>query len=368
MDILERIKKGVQGIHISNMTNSDIAKSTDWVKTPSLDLNRVLSGSLVKGLPNKNLIAIVGPEGTMKSSFIILTMAEAQRNGYTPVIIDTERGVDNAFCSRWGLNTDNVIYAYTPWVDKVKSILASIKDSGDKKLIIGIDSIGGLDRWKSFTDALGDNPKSDQGQLQKSIRSLLKLLLNICIEQESIGIVSGHLYGRPGMIPLPDQIGGGHAMRLFPSILINLKKKAIKEEGKTIGTEISASTLKNRIYPPFQTATVSIDYTKGINVYSGIIDLMLEAGLIEKSGVWYSYRGEKLGQGKTNAEIALEAFPGLIKKLDEWLKMTGYSNISEGIKEAEELFEQKEIKKPGPKVEKIDGKVIVKNERSGEIF
>ena len=148
--------------------------------------------------------------------------------------------------------------------------------------------MGGLDRYKSFTDALGGEPKADQGLLQKEIRSTLKLLLNICIAQNSVGIACGHYYGSPSTVPMPDQIGGGKAMKLFPSIIISLKKQFLKEgdvkSGDVIGNRITATTLKNRMYPPFQQATVDIDYKNGLNKWAGMLDLAIETGVIKKGG------------------------------------------------------------------------------------
>jgi recombination protein RecA len=352
----QKISKNVKGVHVATMSESNIATSKNWVKTPCLDLNRVLSGNLFKGIQTRTLLGIVGPEHTMKSSFMVLCMVEAQKEGFKPVIIDTEGGCDSQFCKRWGLDPDNVLYIYTPWVNEVKVILAQIKETQEEKYIIGLDSAGGLDLIKSYNDALGGDPKADQGQLQKQIRSVLKLFLNICITQNSVGIICGHLYGKPSSVPMPDQIGGGKAMKLFPNVLINLKKTNIKEGNNIIGNEISATTLKNRVYPPFQTATVSIDYREGINKHAGIIDLGIEAGLIKQAGAWYSLvSDEKLGQGRKNAEKELENFPQLLEDLNKWLEKTGYSTIDENIKEAEKLL-QEEVKKETEESEKQEVK------------
>ena len=343
-ELKEKIDKNVKGVHASILSESKIASNRFWIKTPALDLNRILSGSLNKGIQSRNLIAIVGPEHTFKSSFMVLCMVEAQKQGLKPVIIDTEGGITNEFCNRWGLDPKNVLYVYTPWVSEVKSVIAQIKDTEDEKYVIGIDSVGGLDRLKSFTDAVGGVPKADQGLLQKEIRSTLKLLLNVGINQNSIGIVCGHLYGKPSMIPMPDQIGGGKAMKLFPSVIINLKKEHIKENDVIIGTKITATTLKNRNYPPFQQATIKINYKDGIESYAGIIDLGIKAGMVNKSGSWYSYSEEKLGQGISKATKNINKFPNLIKEMEQWLSDTGYSTINNEIKEAEELLIKEEIK------------------------
>lgn len=353
----EGIAKNVKGVHASVMADSEITGERFWVKTPSYDLNRILSGSLFNGIQSRNLVGITGPEHTMKSSFMVLCMVEAQKQGCKPVIIDTEGGITTEFCERWGLDASNILYVYTPWISEVKSVLAQIKDTADDRFIIGLDSAGGLDRMKSFTDALGGDPKADQGLLQKEIRGTLKLLLNICIAQNSIGIVCGHMYGRPGSIPMPDQIGGGKAMRLFPSILINLKKKPLMEDKKVIGNEILATTIKNRSYPPFQEATIHLDYKDGMRPCAGLIDLGEKMNIITKAGSWYSYGDVKLGQGAINASKSLENLPELLKEMDEWLKDTGYSTVSKEIEEAEALLE-------GPDGEAEVKKVIKKVTRS----
>ena len=347
MNALDKLKasiqKNVKGVHTSVLSESDIASNRFWVKTPALDLNRILSGSLHRGIQSRNLVAIVGPEHTMKSSFMVLCMAEAQRQGYTPVIIDTEGGISDEFCKRWGLDPSGVLYNYTPYVHQVMSIMAQIKETGDEGFVIGLDSVGGLDRYKAYKDALDGTPKQDQGLLQKEIRSLLKLYLNICVGQNSLGIACGHMYGMPSAVPMPDQIGGGKAMKLLPSVLISLKKEHIKDgttkEAKVIGSKITATTLKNRMYPPFQQATVMLDYEKGVQPYAGLLDLAMKAGLATKGGAWYTIKDQKV-QGQIAAEEMIGEIDGLIDDLELWLKDTGYSEVNENIKEAEKMLEK----------------------------
>ena len=152
--------------------------------------------------------------------------------------------------------------------------------------------------------------------------------MNVCINQNSIGIATGHYYGKPAHVPTPDQIGGGKAMKLFPSIIISLKKEPLKESKTSpiIGNIITATTLKNRSYPPYQTSKVMIDYKDGVNSYAGIVDLGVDAGFIEKNGAWYSYKGERLGQGMMNSTKALGTgnFDDLLISIDKWLENTGY--------------------------------------------
>jgi len=343
----DSIEKNVKGVHASVLADSPIATDRYWVKTPALDLNRILSGNLQQGIQSRNLVGVVGPEHTMKSSFMVLCMVEAQKQGKDVIIIDTEGGITGEFIERWGLDPKKTYYTYTPFVNEVKSILGQIRETGNDNMIIGLDSAGGLEREKQFEDAAKGNVKADQGLLQKEIRGMLKLFLNICIAQNSIGIVCGHMYGKPSKVPMPDQIGGGKAMKLFPSILIQLHKQALyasaadkADKKRPIGSEITATTIKNRLYPPFQKAAVHLNYTDGVQPYAGILDLGVAAGMVEKSGSWYSYKDERLGQGALNATKGLENFPNIIEDLNIWLENTKYSTVSQEVKEAEELLKE----------------------------
>jgi len=260
-------------------------------------------------------------------------MASAQKMGYTPVYIDTE-GLKLDFFSRWGINTDEMLYVYSPWVEEVMLALAQIKSSNEKKYIIAVDSVGGFEREKMMTDALAGDIKADQGRLQKDLKQLAKLLLNICRSQDSIVLSAGHFYGSPAMFAPPEELGGGKAWKLFPDIIISLKKSKITGKDKeVIGNEISAITLKNRFHPPFTQGTIKIDYVSGIDKFAGLVELALEAGIVEKSGSWYSYNGERI-QGTEGVKTLLaENETTLIPQLNDWIKSTHYSTVNTQIKE-----------------------------------
>lgn len=292
------------------------------------------------GIKDKTFTMIVGPEASFKSSFMMLMCAAAQKQDYTIVIIDTEGAYSPEFISRWGVNGADVLYVYTPWIDEITPIVAAILDDTEpKKYVLVLDSIGGIERLKLLNDARDGDVKADQGTLQKEIKRLLKLLNNFCKVKNSIVLASGHFYGNPSGYGDADQIGGGKYARLAPHYIISLKKDKIWEgvgkDKKVIGTGIYAVTLKNRYYPPFQEARIEINYNDGINEMAGIIDLCVQAGIIEKSGAWYSipeeYGGERLGHGEKNASKYLLEHKELLKNLDVWLAKTGYSTINKNV-------------------------------------
>lgn len=334
-DLKKRIEKASKGTHVSILSKSDIAKPTINIPTPAYDLNRILSGSLFKGLPARSVSLFVGPETSGKSSIICLMLAEAQRNGYTPIIIDSEGAWTDVFVSRWGMNPEDMLYIYDMWVDSIMITLGQIADSEDTKLAIALDSIGALESKKLMTDALGGDVKADQGQLQKKIKRMLKMLQDISVKKNSMVLMSGHYYGNPSQYGEAEKVGGGFYVRLAPQIIVSLKKsKLFDNDKKIVGSVLKAITLKNRYYPPFQEAIIEIDYNKGINKYAGILDLAMEAGIAELNGSWYTINGKKY-QGSINALEGLKEDKDLLQKLDIWLQRTGYSTVNEIIKQRE---------------------------------
>jgi len=350
-DLQKRLQESVKGSHVEVLSESTIASQKVWFPTPSYDLNRVLSGSLYKGLPSKSLTMLVAPEACFKSSFMCLCAATAQAQGYTPVIFDTEGAWTGDFVSRWGLDPNNILYIYTPWIDEVMVMMGSIIDGDDDKLFVILDSVGGLEALKMVDDAVGKDAKvkADLGTLQKNIKRMLKMFLNIVKRKDSVGIMSGHFFGNPNSYGGADEIGGGKFAKLAPDIIISMKKQQILEDPKAkvadrvvIGNEIKAVTLKNRFYPPFQEATIQISYKDGINPMSGLLDIALTCGIVEKAGSWYSLAGtsERMGQGEIKTLEWMSNNQDLfLPKIEDILKTTGYSTVNKDVEEAEKLAE-----------------------------
>lgn len=334
----KKIQKAVKGSHVSILSESNIAKHDNWINTPAYDLNRILSGDLFKGLPEKSLTYLVGPEASFKSSFSALCAANSQKEGFTPIVIDTEGAWTSDFVERWGLDPDNILYIYEPFVDAVCSILGQIIDDNDdsKKYCIIIDSIGGLEVQKLVDDSIKGDVKADQGQLQKKIKRALKLLLYIIKKKNSIGIYTGHQYGDPnaGMYSSGLQIGGGKFASLAPDIILQLKKsKKLDNEKNIVGTIIKAISLKNRFYPPFNKCEVDIDYINGINNLHGMVDLASEFNLIEKGGAgWYTNKetNEKI-QGTNKVESWID--DNMLNIINEKIKNSGYNTIDDEMVE-----------------------------------
>lgn len=342
---LQELKKSIQkaskGTHVSMLSESGMFKSRENIATPAYDLNRILSGSLFKGIPGRSMSLFAGPETSGKSSLMCLCLAEAQRKDYEIIIVDTEGAWDEGFVTRWGLDPSNILYISTIWVDDIMVSLGQIMDSGDEKLAIVVDSIGAIETSKLLKDSLDGDVKADQGQLQRKIKRMLKMLQFISNSQSSLVMCAGHYYGSPGQYGSAEDIGGGKYMKLAPQLIVSLKKSKLFENGdkkKVVGNTLKAITLKNRFYPPFQEAVVEIDYNKGINTHAGMLGLAVQAGLAEKKGSWFEVNGQKY-QGEKNTIEEMKKDKELLTKLDKWLENTGYSTINEEIKQQEKEVE-----------------------------
>jgi len=354
-----KLQSSVKGTHIEILSDSKIASERTWFPTPSYDLNRILSGSLFKGLPSKSLTLLVAPEASFKSSFMCLCAARAQqKEGYTPIIIDTEGAWTSDFVERWGLDPDNILYIYTPWVDKVCVLLGQIIDDDEQdKMFLILDSLGGLEKIKMIDDAVGKDKrvKADQGTLQKEIKRMLKMFLNIVKGKDSVGMMAGHFFGNPNSYGTADEIGGGKFAKLAPDIIISQKKvpiyldpKAKASDRVVIGSEIKALTLKNRFYPPFQEATISIDYKNGIDPYAGLLDMALQCGIIQVGGAWYTLPDGSKVQGAVNVREWFKENPDdILNELEKILESSGYSTMNEEVAEAMKMAadEEKEDEK-----------------------
>jgi recombination protein RecA len=337
-DVLNSLKasinKNIKGLHCEIMSNSTIAETKEWISLPTYDLNRIVSGSLVRGVPSKSLTLLVGQEHTFKSSLMVNMARLALKQDYTPIIIDTEGGITNEFCKRWGLDTSKVLYNYTPWGEQIRGILGQLMESEGSKFCIILDSIGGIEKLKAADDAKAGEYKQDMGGNARIIKSIMKLIANIVKSQNSIGILSSHFCSQSGSVPLPDSVIGGKAVLLLPDIILYLKK-ASKTDTEKINTDklINVASVKNRFYPADKIGHVLIDYSQGLDMFGGLIDIAKDTGVLEQKGSWVYVNGEKVAQGIANFQAVLkedkEMQSVFIEKINEYLKTTEYSTLEE---------------------------------------
>jgi recombination protein RecA len=339
--IKKKLEKASKGNRMMILGESEIANDVVYIPTDAYDLNRILSGSLYHGVASRTHTLLVGPEASGKSSFMCLNLASAQKMGYTPVIIDAEGAWTREFCERWGIDTERAIIINTPWVEEIMVNLAEIIDEGWTKLAIAFDSIGAVESRKMIDDGVGKDHKvkDDQGQLQKKIKRLMKMVVDITKRQDSVSYSAGHYYGDPSGYGDPEKIGGGFYPRLAADYIITLKKSKIfenprakgEERGAVLGTRIHAATIKNRYAPPFQEALFEISYHEGVNKLAGMITISKEMNLIEQAGAWYTVPLLDMKvQGADNLVDQLDEtdVTPLLDEIEKILKTRGYSSTN----------------------------------------
>ena len=340
----DQLKKNLKGLSKGNIiTTVGSDKDLQWINSPAYDLNRTLSGSLYKSVQESLHAIFVGPEACGKSSLMALLAADAQKKGFLPFVFNIEGAWTNKFVTRWGLDPDNMLLFPGNFVEDVTLQLVKMYDAKMSNLCIIIDSIGALESRKMIEDATTKNDvKADQGALAKKIKRMLKIIVGIVKFNENVLVLSaGHTYKNPNSYGSGEEIGGGGYLKLSADILISLKKSPIyefpnetakKNKGRILGNQINASTLKNRLYPPFQESVINIDFQNGVNKMAGLVDIGLDMGLIEKAGSWYSINGERCGQGKEKVYEYFKEYPeNLLNPIEEYLKTTGYSNVNKDL-------------------------------------
>jgi len=340
-DVFEEIKKKLmessKGKRVMVLSESEVAQINTWLFTPTYDLNRILSGSLYKGVAEKTHTLLVGPEASGKSSFMCLNLAAAQKLGYTPIIINAEGAWTAEFVARWGLDATKSMVINSSTVEDIHRDLANIKQEGFTKLAIALDSIGALNSNKVVADADKGDIKADQGSLQKKIKAMMKTMVDIVKFQDSIAFSAGHYYGNPSGYGDPEQIGGGKYPRLAADYIVTLKKQLIYENpgakaaarGAVLGTEIHAATIKNRFAPPFQEALFEINYRDGVNALAGMIAVATDMGLIEKGGSWYTVPSLDIkvqGETKLMESLKEKDLAPFLESIETILKSQGYSS------------------------------------------
>ena len=294
-------------------------------ETVNVDVDAISSGSLlvdkalgIGGYPRGRIIEIYGPESSGKTTLALHAIAEVQKTGGKAAFIDVENAIDPVYAKNLGVNIDDLLLSQPDSGEQALEITSMLVRSGAIDLII-VDSVAALVPQAELDGTMSDNSIGLQARLMsKALRNLARdMNKNKCtvifINQlrEKIGIMFGN----------PETTTGGRSLRFYASVRIEIRKgEAIKAGTEIIGNKTNVKVSKNKVAPPFKTAQIEIRYGEGISRLSEIIDLGVEYDLLEKSGTWFSYKGEKIGQGKENARIFLQEHPEIAEELEQQIR------------------------------------------------
>ncbi len=278
----------------------------------------------VGGYPRGRIIEIYGPESSGKTTFALQAIAEHQKLGGRAAFIDAEHALDPEYAERLGVNIDELLLSQPDTGEQALEICDALVRSQAISIIV-IDSVAALVPQAEIDGEMGDSHVGLQARLMsQALRKLsgtISKTNTTCIFINQLREKVGVMFGNPETTP------GGRALKFYSSVRLEIRRsEQLKMGDGVVGNKTSIKVVKNKVAPPFKTATVDIMYGEGVSREGEIIDLASEAGIIEKTGAWYSYQGEKLGQGKENVKLILKDNPELKDELEK--KVREYYDIS----------------------------------------
>ncbi|MFC5698184.1 recombinase RecA [Pseudomonas sp. LFM046] len=274
------------------------------ISTGSLGLDIALG---IGGLPKGRIVEIYGPESSGKTTLTLSVIAEAQKQGATCAFVDAEHALDPDYAGKLGVNVDDLLVSQPDTGEQALEITDMLVRSNAVDVII-VDSVAALVPKAEIEGEMGDSHVGLQARLMsQALRKITGNIKNancLVIFINQIRMKIGVMFGNP------ETTTGGNALKFYASVRLDIRRTgAVKEGEEVVGSETRVKVVKNKVAPPFRQAEFQIMYGKGIYRTGEIIDLGVQLGLVEKSGAWYSYQGNKIGQGKANAAKYLEDNP-----------------------------------------------------------
>ncbi|KTD25891.1 MULTISPECIES: recombinase RecA [Legionella] len=300
---------------VMRMGDGNVARDIEAISTGSLGLDIALG---IGGLPKGRIVEIYGPESSGKTTLTLQVIAECQKKGGTAAFIDAEHALDPSYAAKLGVNVDELLVSQPDTGEQALEITDMLVRSAAVDVII-IDSVAALTPKAEIEGEMGDAHVGLQARLMS--QALRKLTANIkrsntlVIFINQIRMKIGVMFGNP------ETTTGGNALKFYASVRLDIRRTgAIKKGEEILGNETRVKVVKNKVAPPFKSTDFDILYNEGISRESEIINLGTQLGLIEKSGAWYSYKQEKIGQGKDNVRVYLKENPQVAAELEKQIR------------------------------------------------
>jgi recombination protein RecA len=281
------------------------------ISTGSLGLDIALG---IGGLPRGRVVEIYGPESSGKTTLTLQVIAEAQKAGGSCAFIDAEHALDPIYAESLGVDVDNLLVSQPDTGEQALEICDMVVRSGALDVVV-IDSVAALTPKAEIEGDMGDTHMGLQARLMS--QALRKMTGNIK-NSNTLVIFINQIRMKIGvMFGSPETTTGGNALKFYSSVRLDIRRiGSIKEGDEVVGNETRVKVVKNKVAPPFRQAEFQIMYGKGIFHLGEIVDLGVKQGLVEKSGAWYAYKGEKIGQGKKNAAVFLKENPHIAEEIE----------------------------------------------------
>jgi len=313
------------------------AMNIEAIPTGALSLDIALG---IGGIPRGRIIEIFGPESSGKTTLALHAIAEAQKLGGEAAFIDAEHALDPVYAKHLGVDIDNLIVSQPDTGEQALEIAEALTRSGAIDIIV-VDSVAALVPKAEIDGDMGDAHVGLQARLMSQA---LRKLAGVINKSKTVIIFINQLREKVGiMFGNPETTPGGRALKFYSSVRLDIRKiENLKAEGEVIGARARVKVIKNKVAPPFREAEFDIIYGKGISKEGNILDLAVNLNIVEKAGAWFSYNGEKIGQGRENAKQYIKVNKEIAKELEEKVRANFSKAFENSLLDEEEQVEDEE--------------------------
>ena len=289
----------------------DSKQDIEVISTGSISLDLALG---IKGLPKGRIVEVYGPESSGKTTLALQVVAEAQKAGGICAFVDAEHAMDPVYAKKLGVKTEELLISQPDTGEQALEITDTLIKSGSVSVLV-VDSVAALTPKAELEGEMGDHHVGLQSRLMsqalRKITGSVSKSNTMVIFINQIRMKIGVMFGNP------ETTSGGNALKFYSSVRMDIRRiGAIKDKDQIIGNSTRVKVIKNKVAPPFKVVEFDLMYGKGISKLGELIDLGTKAGVVEKSGAWYAYKGEKIGQGRENAKIYLEKNPKIASEIE----------------------------------------------------
>ncbi|AHE98442.1 recombinase RecA [Thioalkalivibrio paradoxus] len=315
---------------VMRMGDGTAVRDIEVISTGSLALDVALG---IGGLPRGRVVEVYGPESSGKTTLTLQVVAECQKLGGTAAFIDAEHALDPGYAQKLGVNVDELLIAQPDTGEQALEIADMLVRSGAVDLVV-VDSVAALTPKAEIEGEMGDAHVGLQARLMS--QALRKLTANIKRSNTLVVFINQIRMKIGVMFGSPETTTGGNALKFYSSVRMDIRRiGAIKRGDEVVGNETRVKVVKNKMAPPFKEAFFEILYGEGISRLGEVIELGVKQGLVDKAGAWYSYKGERIGQGKENARQFLKEHPEMANEIEQALRERYLPERSHAQAEAE---------------------------------
>ena len=300
---------------VMRLGDSQVAQDVQAYSTGSLGLDIALG---IGGLPRGRIIEIYGPESSGKTTMTLSVVAQAQKLGGTAAFIDAEHALDPSYAEKLGVNIDELLVSQPDTGEQALEIADMLVRSAAVDVII-VDSVAALTPKAEIEGEMGDHHVGLQARLMS--QALRKLTANIKKSNTMVIFINQIRMKIGVMFGNPETTTGGNALKFYSSVRLDIRRiGAIKKGDEILGNQTRVKVIKNKVAPPFKQTEFDILYNEGISKHGELIDLGVEVGIIEKSGAWYSYGSDRIGQGRDNVREFLKENPAMAEEIEKQIR------------------------------------------------